>query len=280
MNVFDDKNSLYYISETNYKNRHEQDDDFFIKRMSEPLSKIIALGCSNTYGVAVPKEFLWPTTIEEKTGLSVANLAFPGNSAKDCLDIFLEYIDNVGIPEYVFASLPDPLRYQHVVDRFYYKNFYNNVEARTRTSYLIKDGPEEKYLKLPAIPHSTIAPENGIQQFFSSVYTIQTICKLLNIKFYWSSWDFNTLNITKKLLYISNKLDSKYFLHEKHAPMFHYTKTKDYTAFNQHKHSENLCYVEHESKLLGEDIYHIGSDGLHMGVHWHDHVAESFIEKI
>lgn len=45
---------------------------------------VVVLGCSFTFGLALPEHMIWPTLLGKHLGLKVANLAWPGQGADYC----------------------------------------------------------------------------------------------------------------------------------------------------------------------------------------------------
>ena len=69
-----------------------QNKDFF---RSPELSKVDLLisGCSQTFGVGMKEDLIWPVLLARESDLSYNNLAFPGASAESIVDnIFSSFI--------------------------------------------------------------------------------------------------------------------------------------------------------------------------------------------
>lgn len=251
---------------------------------------IIALGCSHTYGVGIPQKYIWPEIIKSKTNQTVANLGICGASAQTMLDSFLLYLDKVGNPKYVLACFPDHLRYSHVADSVFFalNNGGDNYRSKkivthTRTSDYDNGNIniEDKIIKLPADPRYTIPVEESLSQYISSIYIIEKVCQFLNIKFYWSTWHNPTKNIFLDNLFLQKdfclnrinfieNISSQHLANEFLGPV-------DYE-------DERNCVIDHKMKSEDFEKYNsmwdVASDKKHLGVHWHYHVAESFIKWI
>lgn len=277
LGIVDNKTSLdeysneYYINNLNFRDKRNWE-------YGKPAN-VIALGCSQTFGVSVPQEYTWPSIVESQTGLAVANLGICGASAEKMLNSFLYYLDNIGVPEYVFACFPDHLRYSHVVEGDFYK-IDAKVDKNPRSKKVVSNlrtsdhltgeiNIHDKIIKLPTDPRYLIPTQEAISQYISSIYTIEKICKLLNIKFYWGTWKHESQIIFTENLFLQ----------------------KDF-CLNSKNHIEEInsvhelgCQSDHLIDKIDFDKYKNqmwdrGSDKIHLGIHWQLHTAESFIKKI
>lgn len=245
-------------------------------------SEIVALGCSNTYGFGVPQDCSWPAIIERITKKNVANLGICGASAEQILDCFLLYLNTVGKPKYVFACFPEHLRYSHIVDNiFYFLDIKNTKDYKTKkvvSSLRTIDyesgeiNLKDFIVKLPADARYIFPMEQSLSQFISSIYKIQTICKLLGIEFYWGTWFEQTANIFIEELFVNDEfclnkdnyldnLEQNEDIIEKNCGTNHFTNQEDFIK-NQYS------------------MWNLASDGKHPGIHWHHHIAENFVERM
>jgi hypothetical protein len=255
-------------------------------------AKIIALGCSNTYGIGVPQEYTWPSIVESITKKTVANLGTLGASAEKILESFLLYLDTVGNPEYVLACFPEYLRYSHILDGIFYSipsNYGNRTEAfqaisniRSSDHYTGEIHIRDKIVKLPADPRYIIPAQESLRQYINSIYIIEKICKFLNIKFYWGTWSIETQN-----MFLDN-----FFLNEDFCLNIENHVEKIKSGISSGENFEKPFYSilvkcqlthsisEENFKKYQNGMWKIGSDEQHLGIHWQYHTAESFIEKI
>jgi len=127
---------------------------------------ILTLGCSQTFGIGLPQEYIWPFLIEKKMNRSVSNLGMSGASAKMISDLMLYYFKNVGLPKVVIANFPDTFRYSHLLDG----EIYAEAPNKNSTHFKLTDRPpfqtitflknvdygdgeiyiKDKYVKFPA----------------------------------------------------------------------------------------------------------------------------------
>jgi hypothetical protein len=275
----DNRINDYYLNNQNFRDKKEWVD-------GDP-AEILALGCSNTYGLGIPQEYNWPSIIESKTRKTVANLGICGASAESNLNSFLLYLDRVGKPKYVMACFADYLRYSHIVDGKFYN--FEGPEARKVVSFLRtadyitgEINVNSKIIKLPGDARDLIPAQESLHQYISSIYIIEKICKFLDIKFYWGTWSETTQNIFTKNLF----LEEEFYLDKNNnignIPLSIMTK-KNSNYPSCHKEDQdlviNLIDKIDISKHEG-GMWFVGSDGSHLGIHSHYHIAESFIEKI
>ncbi len=252
-------------------------------------SEIVALGCSHTYGVGVPQKYTWPSIVESKTEKTVSNLGICGASAEKTLNAFMFYLEKVGKPKYVLACFPDHLRYSHIVEgKFYPVNGDYNDKTRSRkivshlrtSDYLTGEiNMKDSIVKFPADPRHVIPPQESLSQYISSIYIIEKFCSLLNIKFYWGTWSTATQTIFTENLFLqenfcldsnnhvktikSNITANEFLEHAEYSPQLKCTSTHD---------------MKTEDLDQYENMWRIGSDGSHLGIHWQYHTAESFIK--
>jgi hypothetical protein len=274
-----------YINDYYTNNFHFRDTDDW---ESGKPSDIVALGCSHTYGIGVPQDYNWPSIVKLKTNKSLANLGICGASAASVLNSFLLYLDRVGVPKYVIGCFPDYLRYSHISDgRFYY--FYKGqtvaqkVVTHVRTADYITGAShvEDKIIKLPTDPKYVISAEESLSQYISSIYTIEKVCKFLNIKFYWGTWSGFTQEMFEKNLFLEEEfcLDKNNYVKDIDIDISLDGNTEEISQ------ARGLgCKSDHEMSKEDfekyKDMWGVASDQNHLGIHWQHHTAENFIKKI
>jgi hypothetical protein len=280
----DNEVNEYYLNSINLRDKREW--------VNGKPAEILALGCSQTYGLGVPQNYNWPSIVESKTGKTVANLGICGASAELNLNTFLLYLDRVGKPKYVLACFADYLRYSHIVDgKFYYvvdSKDPDNETVRKRISYLRTSdyttgeiNVKDKIFKLPGDPRYLIPAQESLHQYISSIYIIEKICKFLDIKFYWGTYAGQTQEIFTKKLFLE-----KNFCLDKNNHIESIKSGVTVNKFTKWTSSEQNCQgvthsMDEEDFIKHKDgMWLIASDGAHLGIHWQHHTAESFIEKI
>jgi hypothetical protein len=274
----------YYLNNLNFRDRRDW--------INNNPAEIVALGCSHTYGIGVPQEYNWPSIVEARTGKTVANLGICGASAELNLNSFLRYLDTVGKPKYVLACFPDHLRYSHITEgKFYYVNGAQDDHSKSRkvvTHLRTSDhitgeiNIKDKIIKLPGDAKYLIPTQESLNQYISSIYIIEKICKFLDIKFYWGTWSMATQKIFTENLFLED-----WFCLNKNN---HVESIKSNSTANEFFDKENYyrevkCQLSHsmdekDFEKYKNNMWKIGSDNNHLGIHWQHHTAESFIEWI
>jgi hypothetical protein len=267
----DNRVNDYYLNSQNFRDKKEW--------VSEDPAEIVALGCSLTYGLGIPQEYNWPSIVQSKTGNTVANLGICGASAELNLNSFLLYLDRVGKPKYVLACFADYLRYSHIADGKFYN--VDGPEAKKVVSFLRtsdyttgKINIKNKIIKLPGEAIDLIPAQESLHQYISSIYIIEKICKLLDIKFYWETWSETTQNIFTKNLFLEEEfcLDKNNHIENIQTNFISCHKEDQHLVTNS---IDKVDFSKHKGGM-----WFIGSDGAHKGIHWHYHTAESFIKKM
>lgn len=234
--------------------------------------ELIAMGCSQTFGLGVCFKNIWPERLAKSLGdLSYVNLAFPGWSTVRMIDSFYKYIEQYGKPKAVAIHLPDFHRVLMPVGR-------ETVDTRPQNADMAKVSladatfysPEiyataSKNIELPKIskrPYKlgeVLIPEISYHQNFMALNTFLLFCKYSEIAVAISSWSPEISELLSVLDYVSDEV------------YFNYFDNTDLDACTDHDHirSEML----HKEFDNGTDL-DPRNNFSHMGVHEHIHVAE------
>jgi len=276
----------------NYTNEYYTNNFHFrdtVNWESGKPSDIIALGCSHTYGIGVPQDYNWPSIIKLKTNKSLANLGICGASAASVLNSFLLYLDRVGMPKYAIACFPDYLRYSHISDGKFYsfsykeQKFAQKVVTHVRTADYItgESHVEDKIIKLPMDPKYVIPAEESLSQYISSIYTIEKVCKFLNIKFYWGTWSGFTQEMFEQNLFLEEEfcLDKNNYINGIDIDIS-LDKSPEEIVQARGLGCKSDHGMNKEDFEKYKDMWGVASDHNHLGIHWQHHTAENFIKKI
>ena len=68
---------------------------------------LLIAGCSFTYGVGIPQEFMWAEIVAKDLNLSHANLSMPGDSVVGQVKKIFAYFKEYGHPKFLCALFPD-----------------------------------------------------------------------------------------------------------------------------------------------------------------------------
>ena len=130
-----------YGSDFGYdENKHGYRCDDFDVIMRRPTKKLLALGCSFTYGIGVPEAHTWPRLLanwlEQIYGdkIDVINLGVPGGSVFQC-DMHLNWFDKFN-PDYAVALWPEPSRTIGINDRGYLRHMGRWISDTTNENLL------------------------------------------------------------------------------------------------------------------------------------------------
>ena len=248
---------------------------------------IIASGCSITFGIGIPEEGRWTNLLGNLVNKDVMNLGNPGASIETICNNIIQYCMNSSMPKEIFCLMPDFFRSMVVVDREFYKpkisdkrieqrdelilTFCNPDVRQYRDSVLMKV-TDKKYIEDATSPHQLIL--NAV----NSIYILESFCSLNNIKLYWTTWDFPSSLIMRKLVTLKN------------------FKLKNFLPFMSKSQPQNLddyvarrCSSFHNSEFKDSLFWHKGSDysivnykktldRAHPGIHFQYHIAEFFYE--
>lgn len=235
---------------------------------------LIALGCSQTYGIGVCSNNVWPKFLSEKLGLSYVNLSYVAWSIPRMVREFFAYVNKYGAPKAVALLLPEMSRYMFVtrgtVLTYEQDNNIDNsdfMDFHLRKSNRVWD--ESQLPKISKRPHflDDIMPLDYVYfQNLNALYSLLTFCQHMNIAVAVSSWDWSVVDLLRALKTINPEIlgDCKYYK------------------------GEALCSEDHEELLSSLDLQHDefnwgtdkvpGGDNGHMGVHQHYHYSEVFYE--
>tara|TARA_X000000368_G_C23051598_1_gene721675 strand:+ start:292 stop:1158 length:867 start_codon:yes stop_codon:yes gene_type:complete len=86
----------------NWGFRHHED-------FCEDRNGLLAIGCSNTFGIGVNYEQTWPYYVAKELGLNPINLGQPGGSIQACYRVAREWVPIIK-PKVVMWLIPDPAR--------------------------------------------------------------------------------------------------------------------------------------------------------------------------
>lgn len=233
---------------------------------------LIALGCSQTFGMGVCNNAIWPKVLSEKLGnISYANLAYPGWSATRMVKEFFAYVNKYGTPKFLSILIPDLYRYLFVtkssVNAGYRKDRHKTAPATEGdfTIAVFKDRywKEDLLPKISKIPHALediLTPDFTYYQNLMSLYQLLVFCEATDIAVSVSSWDRETYKKIKDLgtRGLNPKIIASYVV-----------SNKEFNCLNFHDHQNLIAKLAH----AGE--FDCGLDrAYHMGAHAHLHVAD------
>lgn len=225
--------------------------------------ELLTVGCSQTVGLGVDEEDIWPALVSDLTGMSYANLGIVGNSAQGMFENVVAYVKAYGPPKVVCALYPGMYRFKTMLRKdanvALYHDKAKDLEVKNVNLSFASEGLEvEKsveYAKRPFNLNDVLSYEVGLYQSLSAVNSLIEFCNVADIKLVLSTWEPDANELLK----------GKYgFIELENLSKFFYTPT------------EVDCHVQ----KLG-DTKHVGRDSSgHMGSHQHLHFAELFVGGI
>jgi hypothetical protein len=252
-------------------------------------------GCSFTYGVGIPQEFMWAEIVARDLNFSYANISMPGDSVAGQVKKIFAYFKQYGHPKVLCVLFPEFGRFYSPQNKnhFVLNSALINMERKKKnnedienfweesymyTSYLGSTMPDVKFSRSPHKAEDVLVPE--VAHFYSAQFLLmlEQYCNLAGIKFIWSIWDIKNLKIIKSL----NKEQ--------------YTGVIDINMENWHRNFDTTedIYSEDKKRILcheelrekNSEIFDFGMDrdyglkGSHWGSHRNQHIADIMKENI
>ena len=265
----------------------------------------ITAGCSQTFGIGVPDDGVWPEFISKELNATYINLSMLGAGMEWITDSIFRYINTYGKPNRgIIVLVPDYYRLDILVDNElnscsrhgitdYVPQYYDesNLDFRLVTCHLDNSYPTS-YIKKPFSIDNTVLEEEAIRRSIKAIKDLEIFCEQSGIPLIWSTWheglerlvdslpeDFKFKNYTS-----TNTVRWKSNTSEI-VPSA--TDEEGIADFILDKYDQPIyCHFELEPKYglafhKGTDRFKFEKrDQSHMGVHEHIHVADAFIEKI
>lgn len=168
-------------------------------------AKILAAGCSFTFGTGADEAAIWPSVLAKTLNLTHNNLSKSGASISWIVEKVFNYFKEFGHPEYLFCLFPDTKRFIAPVDGILLtkdqeinpKNLGEPGSLGAPGQYLYNEMGKNydeivssKYLKRPYNIRDLHTPELGLYLAVRQIRILEQYCKSANIKFLWGTWDF------------------------------------------------------------------------------------------
>ena len=255
-----DKKTEYYYNNFGYRS-----NDWTEK------SKILAVGCSNTFAVGVPIEHSWTQILSKYINNDIRNLSRPGASIMELVSKMFAYFKEFGNPETILCLFPDPFRIR-VPGNSNLTCSENGKNQIVCDIYLEKYGSlplseRPKYLKKPYNYEDILPLELSVFLSSMAIHQLEQYCKSNNIKLIWSSWDSHFSSVLNT---INEKIFDNFFY--------------DSQLFIDDKSIDSKCHDDYSKNVV--EYFYSGLDNeddpsiAHPGVHKHIHIAESFYKQI
>jgi hypothetical protein len=211
------------------------------KEYNSNSTKILFAGCSNTYGEALPIDFIWPTLLKNKMysvydDLDDYNIAYPAASIHSIIRNIIFFIKEFGKPDYLFVMFPVMSR-----DLSYSSKNNDFVNGLIWNEYLSCDKTTQQKFNLSYIE------EDSILLSTTFLYMLEEFCKNSNIKLVWSTWKERDQDLFKDLNF------------------------KNFILLNIKDNSINTNELPY---------WDIAQDGYHPGTSWSTQVADTYFDWV
>lgn len=264
-----DKNDEYYnISKINLDYDNVFEYNLNRLHLREPkLSKgaeMLAVGCSNSFGVGLPYDLAWPETVAKSLSFRYSNISLPGTSVMNQVTNIFHYCKAFGNPKIILCVFPNFERSRMFIDNktTYSKDQYENQSAPFD---IHTNAPQNRptFLKLPVDKDELISEQQAFFYNTLFIFMLEQYCRSNQIKLIWTTWaDHNNFDLMFKETYE------------------YYESGMEEVFMN----NVDNCNNHDDLKLKYPRIFKQAADSYkknpHPGVHWHQHVAEFFVNKI
>ncbi len=231
-------------------------------------AELVAVGCSQTYGVGVLEEETWPSVLASELGVSYVNLGIPGGSIQSIVETAIAYVKTYGAPKIMCVVLPGLYRTKMAFNRKVLDapknlgiNYSSYPEVYVADVDLSKRYVQETRPSLSKAPHqlTDVIPMETILYFgLVSIKHLIEYCSIAGIDLHISTWRPDTQKTMAEML----------------PDMFLEFDNIEYFLYGS---SELHCHRND----LDNPRWDIGSDrSRHAGVHQHIHYSELFKNAI
>ena len=230
----------------------------------EKSSEMLAVGCSHSFGVGLPYNLAWPEVVSKELNIKYSNISKPGTSVMYQIINIFHYCQTFGNPKIILCMFPNFERSRIFVDN---KTIYFNKEKEVEPqpsdihTNALQDRPT--FLKLPVNKDELISEEQAFYYNNVFIFMLEQYCRSNGIKLIWSTWANH------------NAFDEMF------KKTFEYYKSNELSLL---QNSVDDCYNHEDLREKYPKIFDVAADYYkgngHFGVHWHQHAAEFFIDKI
>jgi hypothetical protein len=264
----------------------------------------IFAGCSQTFGIGVPDDGVWPKFVAENLNSTYANLSMLGAGMEWITDSIYRYVNTFGKPNRgIIVLAPDYYRVDVLVDNIlnscdrhrvtdYVPQYYddNNLDFRLVTCHLDNSYPVS-YMKKPFSVSHTMLEAEALRRSIKAVRDLEIFCEQAGIPLIWSTWheglDRLATNLTDEYRF-KNYLPTNNLRWQSKMSDLPLPDTDEYDIcyYLVDRNGESIsCHSDLESEFglafhKGTDRFKFEKrDQSHMGVHEHIHLAEAFTQK-
>jgi hypothetical protein len=244
-------------------------------------TELVFSGCSYTYATGLEDQYIWGNILADSLGMSRSNLGKEGWSTQAIVKNLFSYFEEYGNPKILVCLFPDLQRMMAALNPYVLRGFsrsdarFEDKSEHEQTfchthlrEYDISLRP--KYSKMPYAWEDVIPIEMPIMTSFHYLHMLIQYCKAADIKFYWSTWNYDFSDLLDQVLkYPDPLMDMSGYIHLEREiweadPMLD-------------------CHLEDRAKNLETfdwSLDHGGGHWGHNGQHSHMHTAEAFLARI
>jgi hypothetical protein len=155
-------------------------------KLDSDKKNILIVGCSQTFGWEIDKQYTWPHIINDKLNkdfnVDIFNIAYPGASIHANIRNTYAFIRKYGRPDYIFMYLADSFR-----DVFCYHGNLFNVHYEY---YKAKESKEFTRI---------FSHENQMLKYTTMLHGLEEYCDASGTKLIWSAWDRKDFDFFNKI---------------------------------------------------------------------------------
>ena len=230
----DNGDFFYKINNSGFRNKH------FTKLKKENVN-VLTAGCSVTYGMALPEDYIWTTMLKNKISditpnINLDNIGVCGiDTVQEIRNIYL-YIEKYGKPDFIFMALPPIYRNPSL------NNQHERVSTIQKHSWiptleLLETNIYNRFKDMSMHIYYNILTLRGLEQY----------CSDLNINLRWFSWDgssqeFYSLRNFKNI--IDYKYDVKLGINKDREKYWEFARDDAHFGKKYHIQFSNLFFKE------------------------------------
>lgn len=264
----------------------------------------IFAGCSQTLGIGVPDDGVWPKFVADSLNATYVNLSMLGAGMEWITDSIYRYVHTFGKPNRgIIVFAPDYYRVDALVDNNvnscshaatdYVPQYYDesNSDFRLVTCHL-DNSDRVSYIKRPFSVNNTIIEAEAIRRSIKAIKDLEIFCEQADIPLIWSTWSEDLDELIRNMPdqykfdnYISTT-SNNWRLDSSDA-----TKLADNPeGIAEHIVDESGVEIDCHSNFAEYYglAFHRGTDRFkfkngeqyHLGVHRHMHIAADFSKRV
>lgn len=243
----------YKINSDGFRSQH-------FKKMNPDNLNVLYAGCSMTYGVGLPEEYIWPTLVsngikEMNPGKQVEsfNVAAPGASIHEIVRNCFIFFESYGNPHYLFVSLSD-------IER---SISYDNADQKFKQIIPSEFNLTQKMSKQLIYALASVNTANNWLIASDMMFMLESYCKSAGINLIWTTWKRDQAFEWSELPFKDYLKTESHDVQTWYSPLNKENRPKDIRD-----NIDNLPYWE------------FARDGAHPGTLWTKELSKKFLDEI